>query len=103
MLIQVKRARKKILVDEIYSIAKSTRTQTNIELINYAKEIALDFAEENRILDPITLARASFFTALKKFDQNPRKHIKPIINNMGKRNRWWLYLAPLVEKRMKEK
>jgi len=103
MLIQGKLTSHKIIVDEIDSIAKSTGTYSNKELTDYARKIAWAFAKENRVLDPITLARASFFAALKKFDENPIAHIKPIINNKGKTNRWWLYLAPVIERRMKEK
>lgn len=98
---QIARASENIAYDEIISIGKEIDLESNPDIIESAKKIASDFLKENNLTEPITLARASFYVAVKESLELTEENIKSLIHNNGKTNRWWIYLAPLVEKHSK--
>lgn len=96
---QIARISKIIVYNEIVSISETIGVELNRSVIEEnARKIALDFLEENRLTEPVTLARASFYIAMKDSLNPTLENIKSLIHNNGKTNRWWIYLAPLVEK-----
>jgi hypothetical protein len=94
---------KEVLTKEIEEIAKVVGNQLTEEVKENAKRIALDYFPQNINIDPQTLARASFYIALREYKCNAEKSVSTLINNNGKQNHWWLYLVPLVEKGMARK
>lgn len=100
---RIARASKNIVLEEIFSIGKEIGVESKREIIENAQKIASDFLKNNNLTEPITLARASFFVAMKESERLTEKEIMSIIHNNGKTNRWWLYLAPLVERLSKRR
>lgn len=92
-----------ILSKEIDEIAVVIGNQLTKEVKQNATKIALDYFEQNTNIDLQTLARASFYIALKDYKCNAEKSVKILINNNGKKNRWWLHVLPLVERSTKRK
>ena len=84
--------------EEIISISKGAGLESNQEIVENAKRIAMGFLKENDLTEPITLARASFYVAIKESVGVTDEIIKLLIHNNGKTNRWWMYLVPFVEK-----
>ena len=68
------------------------------ELKERAIIIAKAFLKFNKHVNPITLARASFYIALKERDPLAYKKIELITNNGGRKNYWWRYLVSPIEK-----
>jgi hypothetical protein len=87
-----------ILTKEIEEIAEIVGDQITEEVKEKAIRIALNYFLQNINADPQTLARASFYIALKKYKCNAEKSVNTLINNNGKQNHWWLYVVPLIEK-----
>jgi len=83
---------------EINSIAEALGAGSNETLKRNAMTTAKSFLKTNKLADPITLARASFYVALKKTGENAEEKVKLIIDNNGNTNRWWLYIIPMLEK-----
>lgn len=92
---------KDIIKREIIEISEIACPEKKSEISEMAKKIAFDYFLENVNSDPSTLARASFFIALKKYNCASGENVKRLINNNGKKNRWWLNLLPIVEKSLK--
>ena len=86
-----------LLTKEISEIADIVGNELTEEVKERATKIAFDYYKDNENTDPETVARASFYIALKEFKCNPENSVYLIINNHGKRNRWWLYVVPLVK------
>jgi hypothetical protein len=82
---------------EIESVSRALAVDTNTELEQNAMAIAERFLQWNKVADPITVARASFYVALKHKDRAANEKVDAIIRNNGKTNRWWLYIAPMME------
>lgn len=87
---------------EIKEISGITCVEKESEVEEMAQKIAFDFFENHTHSDPVTVARASLFIALKNYKCTSEKTVQILINNNGKMNRWWLRLLPIIEKRMKE-
>lgn len=87
-----------IVRKEIASIAQAIGVGSDEELKQSAMNVAKSFLETNELAEPITLARASFYVALKKNRPHPEREVKSIIHNNGTPNRWWIYLVPIMEK-----
>lgn len=92
-----------ILTKEIDEIADIVGSNLTKEIKETATRIAIEYIQQNVHADPETLARASFYIALKEYKCNPEKSVNAIITNHGKENRWWLYMAPLLEKQVGSK
>jgi hypothetical protein len=92
---------KGIIKKEINEVLDITCKENKAEIIKMATKIAFDYFVDNVNSDPVTLARAAFFIALKKYDCASDENVKILINNNGKKNRWWLHLLPIVEKSLK--
>jgi len=89
---------KAIISTEIEEISKTIESSLKEKIKEKALEIAFEYLQKNAKSDPVTLARASFYIALKEYKCVTEKNVNQLINNNGKRNRWWLYIIPLVEK-----
>jgi hypothetical protein len=87
-----------VLTKEIEEIAAVVSNQLTEEMKEKAKRIAFDYFGRNVDIDPQTLARASFYIALKEYKCKAEKSVNTLISNNGKQNHWWLYVVPLVEK-----
>jgi hypothetical protein len=87
-----------VLTREIEEVAEVVGNQLTEEMKEKAKKIALGYLAKNINTDPQTLARASFYIALKEYKCDVEKSLDVLINNNGKQNYWWLYVVPLVEK-----
>jgi hypothetical protein len=87
-------------IDELAIVIGNTLTE---EVKQNARKIALDYFEQNSNADLDTLARASFYIALKEYKCSAEKSAKVLTSNGGKKNRWWLYVVPLVERSLKRK
>lgn len=87
-----------ILTKEIEEIAAVVGKDLTEEVKQSAIKIALEYFEQNSKTDPETLARASFYIALKEYKCTAERNVHTLINNNGKKNSWWLYIVPLVEK-----
>jgi len=92
-----------VITREIDEIAEVVGNQLTEEMKEKAKKIALDYFGQNINTDPQTLARASFYIALKEYKCDAEKSVGTLINNNGKQNHWWLYVVPIVEKRLGRK
>jgi len=95
---QIVRLSKDIVDKEIISISKAIDVEADRDIIEKAMKIATDFLNANSLTEPITLARASFYIAIKDSQRLTQEGIKLLIHNNGKTNRWWMHLAPLVER-----
>ncbi len=95
---QIVRASEDIVHKEIIGISKAIGVESNRDMIERAMTIAADFLKTNSLTEPITLARASFYIAIKDCEGLTEKEIKILIHNNGKTNRWWMYLVPLIER-----
>lgn len=93
----------KYILKEIDNIANYTKTFNDEALKKYALTIASLYLKTNEPIDPITLSRAAFFIALKRYNYNLTEKIEKIIDCNGIENRWWIYLAPIIEKIAKNK
>jgi len=95
-LVQVKESTTR---KEIRTISKILEIDTSEEeFIKRAEEIAFYFLNINELINPITLARSSCYLALKQHSKNPETQIHLIRNNNGHENKWFVYLAPIMEK-----
>jgi hypothetical protein len=92
-----------VLTKEIEEVAEVVGNQFAEEIKEKAKKIALDYLVHNANTDPQTLARASFYIAIKEYKCDAEKSVNVLINNNGKKNHWWLYVVPLIEKRQGRK
>jgi hypothetical protein len=81
---------------EISSIAVTLRIASDNALKKDALSIARSFLEINNCADPVTLARASFYLALKRAKMAPENKVKQIVHNNGSQNRWWVQLLPVL-------
>ena len=90
-----------LISEEIDSIIQTLYGEKKDELRNDAETIAKSYLKLNGLADPITLARSSFYIAMKKVDENPTSKIKIIKNNNGKMNKWWIHLVPIIENQLK--
>lgn len=88
---------------EIESMARNICGESEKSLKISAMSIAKSYLTVNSLVNPITLARSSFYIALKEIDRHPETKIKQIINNNEKTNKWWMYLVPIIEKHLKTK
>jgi len=91
-----------VISEEIEGISKTIDNRLKEEIKVKALEIAFEYLKNNANSDPVTLARASFYIALKEYKCAAEKNVNQLINNNGKRNRWWLYIIPLVERALVE-
>lgn len=85
---------------EIKEIATITCRENEADIEEMATKIAFEFFEKHINSDPITVARASLFIALKKHQCTSEENVSILINNNGKKNRWWLHLLPIIEKQL---
>lgn len=83
---------------EIDSISDSFSSKSKEVIKEKAEKIALSYLATNKVVHADTLARSSFYIALKQFDSQADSKINLLINNNGKTNRWWLYLVPILQK-----
>lgn len=90
-----------LVSEEIDSIMHTLYGENKNELKNDAETIAKSYLKINGLTDPITLARSSFYIAMKKVDEDPTSKIKVIKNNNGKKNKWWIHLVPIMENQLK--
>jgi len=86
---------------EIRSIAQAVGTTREEHLEKKALQIAESFLSVNELIDPTTLARASFYVAFREARRHSAKEVNQIINNNGEANRWWLYLVPELNEHLK--
>ncbi|MCJ7759667.1 hypothetical protein MUP59_00790 [Candidatus Bathyarchaeota archaeon] len=87
-----------IIRKEVKSIADAVITDSKETLKKDAESIAQCFLLANSLADPVTLARASFYLALKDNRMRCKDSVKKIIHNNGTKNEWWTYLVPVLEK-----
>jgi L-rhamnose mutarotase len=86
-----------LIRSEIESVSRALALGEDKGLERNAMAIAERFLQWNKVADPITVARASFYVALKQVDDSANEKVDAIIRNNGKKNRWWLYVAPMME------
>lgn len=87
-----------IIRKEVKSIADVVSADSKETLTKDAESIAQCFLQANILADPVTLARASFYLALKDKRMSSKDSIKRIIHNNGTKNEWWTYLVPVLAK-----
>ncbi|MCJ7635838.1 hypothetical protein MUP77_26035 [Candidatus Bathyarchaeota archaeon] len=92
---------KDIIKKEINEISGITCIEKRTEISEMATKIAFDYLAQNVNSDPVTLARAAFFVALKTHDCASDENIRILMENNGKKNRWWLHLLPVLERSLK--
>jgi len=95
---QIARCSEEAVYQEVTSIAETIGAGSDEGLKQKAMGIAKSFLKSNKLVEPVTLARASFYLALKDNDSHPERTIKSIIHNSRTTNRWWMYLLPTMEK-----
>jgi len=86
---------------EIETIMQTVLGEKNETLKENAEQIVRSYIKINEVINPITLARSSFYIALKEMYPDPESKVKMIINNNGKTNKWWMHLVPVIEKQLK--
>jgi len=89
---------KRIISKEIENTAKVVQTASDKVLKQKALDIATFYLEIKRVVDPITLARAAFYVALKETGCDSRIKRETMIRGNGDKNRWWIYLVPVLER-----
>jgi hypothetical protein len=87
-------------IDELAGIISNSFTH---EVKENARKIAFDYFNENTNADPDTIARASFYIALKEYKCDAEKSAKVLVTDGGKKNSWWLYIVPIIERCLKRK
>jgi len=100
---RIARASEDAVYREIVSISKVIGVESNQDVIESAIKIAKSFLKANKLIEPITLARASFYIAAKEQQELTKEKIRSLIHNNGTTNRWWMYLVPLVERNLKRR
>ena len=92
-----------LISDEVSSILKTLYGDIKEDIKESAEDIAKFHLKQNYLADPITLARSSCYLALKKFDLDPKSKIRIITNNNSQKNKWWIYLVPIIEQQLGQK
>lgn len=91
-----------VVRQEISAIAGATGVSSK-QVAEDALKVARSFLALDELAHPVTLARASFFIALKKSVKNPEGKIQAIIHANGQPDRWWVYLVPVIERQIATK
>jgi len=86
---------------EIKGITQTVFGDRHERIETNANDIARRYLEINKLVNPITLARSSFYIALKKESSNPNSKIQLIKHNNGRENKWWIHLVPIIEQQIK--